>query len=410
MIQKLTYFNGVFFLETLVGGSDEPLKEAISTGIGLLLRTKVRSIVVLGKCGSGVSSTSCSISEGLRELKLKKWEILNCLYTEIPDSVFEKTIVYVYGWFGIWNDNLCSVDQAKTACQSLIRILNETTKVKIIIGMRSDMFMKYHGELKVDDFQKRLFEHKIILDNANTTEDAKYAYLYENIRRKCQKDDCVFQKMTCEMIQTGKDNAVGMFLKLKLMERYHDQIHDYKGEWDISMAIRDHFISLENDETKRHVYAWIVYICFKGQFKQNEQFDTELVETIGFQIDKSPINENDKDVCRYFKMRNSYSENNDSPSNAHYVFWHPFIYICAFKYLFEKDPELVMKYCNVDAILQLVRPKEAEISYFEVTANEHCINLFNERIHELNLAERYKNNPLVKSRLCGSKRESQELH
>lgn len=398
----------MFFLETLVGGSDEHLKEAISIGIELLLRSKVKSIVVLGKWGSGVSSTSCSISEGFR--KWNNWDILYCRYTEIPDTINEKTIVCVYGWFGIWNDDLCSVDEAKTACLSLIRILNETTKVKFIIGMRSDLYRNYHGVLKIDDFQKHLFEHEIILDSANTTEDAKYAYLYENMRKKCQKDDCVFQKMTCEMIQTGKDNAVGMFLKLKLMERYHDQIHDYKGEWDISMAIRDHFISLENDETKRHVYAWIVYICFKGQFKQNEQFDTELVETIGFQIDKSPINENDEDLCRYFKMRNSYSENNDSPSNAHYVFWHPFIYICAFKYLFEKDPEIVMKYCNVDAILQLVRPKEAEISYFEVTANEHCINLFNERIHELNLAERYKNNPLVKSRLCGSKRESQELH
>lgn len=267
MIQKLTYFNG-FFLETLDGGSDEPLKEAISTGIGLLLRTKVNSIVVLGKCGSGVSRTSCSISEGFRELKLKKWEILNCRYTEIPDSVFEKTIVYVYGWFGIWNDDLCSVDQAKTACLSLIRILNETTRVKFIIGMRSDLYRNYHGVLKVDDFQKHLFEHEIILDSANTTEDAKYAYWYENMRKKCQKDDCVFQKMTCEMIQTGKDNAVGKFLKLKLMERYHDQIHDYKGEWDISMAIRDHFISLENDETKRHVYAWLYTFVLKDNLNK----------------------------------------------------------------------------------------------------------------------------------------------
>lgn len=389
--------------ESVIGGSDETVKEAISTGIQLLLRTKVKSMVVLGKFGSGVYSTSCSISERFRELKSNKWEILNCRYTEIPDTVNEKTIVFVYGWFGIWNDDLCSVDKAKTACQSLIRILNETTKVKFIIGMRSDLYMKYHGVLKVDDFQRHLFENEITLDSANTTEDAKFAYFYENMRKKCQKDECVFQNMTCEMIQTGKDNAVGMFLKLNLMERYHDQIHDYKGEWDISMAIRDHFISLENDETKRYVYAWIVYICFIGHFKQTGQYDTKLVEKIGFEIDTSSFNENDKDLCVYFKMRNSYSENNVSPSDKQYVFWHPFIYICAFKFLFEKYPELVMKYCNVDAILQLVRPKEAQISYFEVTADEHCVNLFNERIHDLNLAERYMDNPLIKSRTCGTK-------
>lgn len=83
----------------------------------------------------------------------------------------------VYGWFGIWNDDLCSVDRAKTACQSLIRILNETTNVKFIIGMRSDLY------IKVDDFQRHLFENEITLDSANTTEDAKFAYFYENMRK-----------------------------------------------------------------------------------------------------------------------------------------------------------------------------------------------------------------------------------
>lgn len=58
----------MFYLESVIGGSDETVKEAISTGIQLLLRTKVKSIVVLGKFGSGVYSTSCSISEGFREL------------------------------------------------------------------------------------------------------------------------------------------------------------------------------------------------------------------------------------------------------------------------------------------------------------------------------------------------------
>lgn len=402
MIRKLTYCN-VFYLEPLVGGSDETLKEAISTGIKVLLRTKViyKSIVVLGKFGSGVSSTSCSISEEFR--KLKNWDILYCRYTEIPDTVNEKTLVFVYGWFGLWNDDLCSVDRAKTACQSLIRILNETTKVKFIIGMRSDPYNKYHEELKVDDFQKHLFLNKVILDGANTNKDAKYAYIYENIRKNCQIRDCVFKTMTCEMIHTGKDNAVGMFLKLNLMEKYHDLIHHYKGDWDISMALKDHFISLENDEGKRHVYEWIAYICLKGHFTRDEPFDTELVEKIGFQIDKSTFDENDKDLCRYFRVRNSNAKNSVTPNNAQYDFWHRFIYICAFKFLFEKDPELVMKYCNVDAILQLVRPKEAEASYFEVTADEYYVNLFKERIHELNLAEEYKDNPLVKSRTSDTK-------
>lgn len=93
--------------------------------------------------------------------------------------------MFVYGWFGLWNDDLCSVDMAKTACQSLIRILNETTNVKLILGMRSDMYIKYHAELKVGDFKKRLFHREINLDSANINEDAELAkYFYKNIKKQ----------------------------------------------------------------------------------------------------------------------------------------------------------------------------------------------------------------------------------
>lgn len=337
---------------------------------------------------------------------------MDCRYTEIPDTVKEKTVVLVYGWFGIWNDDLCSLERAKQACQSLLRILNETTKVKLIIGMKSDLYRKYQEELKVDDDHQHLFQNEINLDSVNIKEDAKDAkYFYEKIRNKCQKSDCAFRKLKYNTIQTGKDNDVGMPLKLKLMKKYHDLIHDYEGEWDISMAMRDHLISLEKDKRKQNVYDWIKYICFKGQFSRTEEFDTELVKQIGIHIDESSFNENDKDLRRYFSVRYSFADNNVSPNNAQieYVFWHRFVYICAFKFWFEKDPERVMKYCNVDAILQLVRPKGVKTSYFEVTADEHHVNLFNERIHDLNLAERYMDNPLIKSRTCGTKRESQEL-
>lgn len=385
--------------EVSVERSAEIVKDTIYDGASYLLETNVKSVVVLGRLGKGVSSTSYSIFKKFNTWK--KWEILDCRYTEIPDTVKEKTVVLVYGWFGIWNDDLCSLERAKQACQSLLRILNETTKVKLIIGMRSDLYRKYQEELKVDDDHKHLFQNEINLDSANIKEDAKDAkYFYEKIRNKCQKSDCAFRKLKYDTIQTGKDNDVGMPLKLKLMKKYHDLIHDYEGEWDISMAMRDHLISLEKDKRKQNVYAWITYICFKGQFSRTEQFDTELVKQIGIHIDESSFNENDKDLRRYFSVRYSFADNNVSPTNAQieYVFWHRFVYICAFKFWFEKDPELVMKFCNVDAILQLVRPEGVKTSYFEVTADEHYVNLFNERIHKLNLAERYEKHPLVKSR------------
>lgn len=92
---------------------------------------EVKSIIVVGKFGNSVSSTSRRISEGFQNEM--NWASLECRYTDIPDTVEENTIMFVYGWFGMWNDDLCSVDKAKTACQSLIRILNEIRNVKIIV-------------------------------------------------------------------------------------------------------------------------------------------------------------------------------------------------------------------------------------------------------------------------------------
>lgn len=83
-----------------------------------------------------------------------------------------------------------------------------------------------------------------------------------------------------------------------------------------------------------------------------------------------------------------------SSENAQFVFWHPFIYICAFHFLFHKNPALVMKQCNVDAILQLVRPKEVTTSYFEVAADDECVILFIERMRYLGIKREYANHPL----------------
>lgn len=97
----------------------------------MLSKDKVRSIVVVGKLGNSVLSTSQRILMKFQERM--DWNSLECRYTDIPSSVDENTIVFVYGWFGLWNDDLCSVGKVKTACKSLIQILNETRYVKVIV-------------------------------------------------------------------------------------------------------------------------------------------------------------------------------------------------------------------------------------------------------------------------------------
>lgn len=138
-----------------------------------------------------------------------------------------------------------------------------------------------------------------------------------------------------------------------------------------------------------------MYICLKGKFSRSDEFDTKLVKEMNFEIEQSSFNEEDKELCRYIRMRNSDKLRNVSPENAEFVFWHPFIYICAFHFMFQKDPEFIVKHCTVDAILQIVRPRGFQSSYFEVAANDKCVTLFQKRIHQLGKEKEYANNPLV---------------
>lgn len=115
-----------------------------------------------------------------------------------------------------------------------------------------------------------------------------------------------------------------------------------------------------------------------------------------FEIEQSSFYEDDATLQKYIRMRNSDKLNGESSEKAHYVIWHPFIFICAFRHLFHKDPEFLINYCNVDAILQLVRPRGYKTSYFEVTADDKCVTLFNKRIRLLGKEVEYAHNPLVK--------------
>ena len=142
---------------------------------------------------------------------------------------------------------------------------------------------------------------------------------------------------------------------------------------------------------------WIDYICLKGKFSRSEELDEDMVDVCDLRITKSSFDVTDSILKRYVRIRYSDRKNNVSAMKVQYVFWHTFIYICVFHFLYEYNPNLVLKHYNVDAILQLVRPKGIDTAYIEVSADDHGINLFYERLRQLNLVERYKDHPLVRS-------------
>nr|XP_022345787.1 uncharacterized protein LOC111138215 isoform X2 [Crassostrea virginica] len=377
-----------------VGLSDEVVRQDhVLNGITALEREDVRSITVLGKFGISVSSTSRLILQNYA--KRMQWISHQCRFTDIPDKVEENTIIFVYGWFGFLNDDLCSTVGVQTACQKLEQHLKTTQSLKIIVGMRSDLSKKYHKELEE---HTDLFHTEINLDSENVHKDAQYSkYFKEKIIDPCEDSKCECKDLTFHMLRKGKDKHVGMPLKINVIARYHDIVPNYIKDWDILKALSDHITALGENKNLKYVSEWIKYICLKGKFSRSDQFDEKLVKDVGLEIEKDTFDENDVDIRKYIRMRYSDQQNNVSGEEAQYVFWHPFIYICAFHSLYQKDKDLIMRHCNVDAILQLVRPRGFKTSYIEVSADDHGVNMFNNRLRENNLVEKYKGHPLVKT-------------
>lgn len=86
----------------------------VVSGIELLLKNEVWLIVVVGKFGNFVVSICCCILKVFKDMM--NWKFFECWYIDILDKVGEDIIVYVYGWFGLWNDDFCLVDKVKIVC------------------------------------------------------------------------------------------------------------------------------------------------------------------------------------------------------------------------------------------------------------------------------------------------------
>lgn len=365
------------------------MKQAdVLNGLTTLMKDDVKSILVLGTFGSSVSSTSRGILE--KYAKHKKWKPFQYRYDSLPGEIDEERVLFVYGWFGYWNDDLCSSDNVEKACNFLRSTLANRKNVKVIIGMRSDIYKKY---TQIFDKYSELLHPHISLDRTDILRDAEHLKSFNQIKSSCKKKKCECKILTFDMLRKGKDKVVGMPLKISIMNSYHELVSDYINDWDVLKVMSTHFGNLDKNEKTKNVSKWIKYICLKGQYFKSLPFDEDLLS--GIDTSSNDLNTSFVEVQQYLRKRNLETTDNVSEDKENYVFWHPFIYICAFHSMFQNDPELVMKYCNVDAILQLVRPPTYTKTYYEIHTDEHSAGQFYDRLMNQELLEKYKNHPLV---------------
>ena len=371
-------------------------KHKVLEGVSMLLKKEVRSIAVVGHVGNSVLFTSRSILKKYAERR--NWKSKQYLYSDVPNDVDvhvqEKTIIFVYGWFGLWNDDLCSCDTVKSVCDTLIKLLHKNNKVKLIIGLTTAVHGKYREE-----FNRR--GHRELIDDVvhldSTSMSKEYLWYLEKVKSTCKESTCPCKKFTTEILRAKNNILLGMPLKINFILIHHDRdlISKYLEECDVLLVMKDHIKHLK-DENKK-VYNCIVYICLKGQFLRSElDHDLELLNSIGLSSSSFDENEVQHSLFRYLKISGMNQEHEVEAKDVKYVFWHRFIYICVFHALYETQKTFVMEHCNVDAILQLVRPKDSELSYIEVPAEDNEIRQFVERLKRSGPLEKYKNHPLLK--------------
>lgn len=375
--------------------SREEVVKAYHVQQGLEVLKKHETLLITGKLGTAVTSTAESIMKKFTDPNTNsEWRFKSCKYQELPIKFDPKTIYFVYGWFGLFNDDPCSVMDVKSAFNHIVSTTKTKAENKFIIGLRSDFYRRYGSDLETFE---DLFHKSMSLDTVDKMRDQGYEdHFRKNIKNSCSDSNCPCRKLTLEMIMDKKENKVGIPLKLAILTNDHELVPLFHKHRNFKRTLMEHFQLLKSTDVE--LYQCVMYVCLKGDLKCSNDIDKSLVDSLHFSISKESIEQKMSDMEKYIRMRKSDQRLKVEASKATYVFWHAFIYICAFHALFESNPEDVMKYCNLDAVLQLVRPpirSNGKTDYFIVTATEEQVKLFQERIKSKELKKMYAAHPLL---------------
>ncbi|XP_078337109.1 uncharacterized protein LOC111137807 isoform X2 [Crassostrea virginica] len=382
---------GLLLVEVREQSREEVVEDYhVEQGISVLQRND--TLLITGKLGSAVTSTAESIMKEFIKSG-SEWKFRTHKYTDLPVEFESKTVNFVYGWFGLYNDDPCSVGKVVLQCKHISNAFKYKSKkhVKFIIGLRSDFHSLYHKEL--EQFNEDLLHYKVNLDSVDKRRDEGYVDHYEKkIKALCKISDCQCKTLKIDMLER-KEIKIGIPLKLAILANDHELIPQFMAMKTFKKTLKTHFCSLKRSDEK--LYQIIMYVCLKGELKRSEEVDKDIVGNLHFEITKENIGEKMETLEKYIRMRKSEKRQSVAPEKATYIFWHPFIYICAFHALFESNPDEVMTYCNIDAILQLVRPeRENREDYFTVSASEARVKLFKSRLKPEELQD-YAAHPLL---------------
>ncbi|XP_062574053.1 uncharacterized protein LOC134235892 [Saccostrea cucullata] len=381
--------------------SDET--DDIVNGINVLRSQNI--LYVIGKLGNSVSTVGIRIA--LNFAKKHNMFHKNKKYLEFSESYefYDNTVYFIDGWFGLWNENPCEKDLVLENFRLIIeRAKDKERNIKFVIGLRTDDFEAYKKDLEGIgiSFPER---QTILRDSSSKHKDTRVKRHLKDVTRKCTTDGCRCKSLRLEDIKSI--DIIGGHLIIDLLDLDHTMA---PGLVDVSIGplqtMIEHFRALGNKD--KNLFECLLYIVLIGSYNENE-FRSAVADK--FSISENVLKEGtnlkkytDTNLKKYLKrldveeitqMWTSKLSGNCKETNEIVVFRHIFLYISAFHAFYSLFPERMMRYCHLDAILQLVRP-EGQTSAFTVEANRELIsNFYQERIQGKDFEDDLKDHPLT---------------
>lgn len=328
---------------------------------------------------------------------------LNYLDLSTDFKFSDNTVYFVDGWFGLWNDNPCERGSVKKSLELIFQEKSKMEGKKFVFGLSSEI-RKTYAEFFEENGVSFLPSETILLDRSSKKKKESVKTRLDAIKKKCRTAECRCHKLELKHISDGK--KLGPHLIINLVRLDHSLatalIVDNKTSLD---HMTEHFHSLYKKD--KELFKGILYIVLNGVYDEEDFSSLNVGE---FTITRENMtNAKLEAYTKRIQLKNSEQQKSklaptwssiilgsSKERNIVHVFWHNFLYICAFRACYYLVPEMVMQHCNLDAILQLVRPIDQGV-HFTVEADVMLITSFYEerikgvRALEVNVGE----HPLV---------------
>lgn len=342
-------------------------------------------VYVVGLLGNSVSTVGKDIA--CKHANKNKMSVVYLNYLELSTNFgfSDNTVYFIDGWFGLWNDNPCERESVKESLRLIFQERDKKEEKKFVVGLSSEI-RKTYAEFCEENEVLFSPSETILLDRSSKKKKEKVKTHLDTIKKKCRMDECQCHKLELKHITDGK--KLGPHLIINLVSLDHSLATVLIGESQTPVDyMTEHFRSLYKKDAE--LFKGILYLVLNGVYDEEDFSSLNVGE---FTITRENMtNEKLRAYTKRIQLKSSTQQKSklaptwssiilgsSKERNIVHVFWHNFLYICAFRACYYSFPDIVMPHCNLDAILQLVRPIGQGVN-FTVEADVKHIALFYEK-------------------------------